>query len=102
MLALVVSLYVKPGMRDAFLKAAEDDSTCSVRDEPGCLRFDVLEDESDPDHFFFYEVYTDAAAIDAHRAAPHYARWTQASNECLDPDRRSATRCTILFPKDYR
>jgi (4S)-4-hydroxy-5-phosphonooxypentane-2,3-dione isomerase len=42
MFALVVSLKVKPDMRDRFLAAAEDDSICSVRDEPGCLRFDVL------------------------------------------------------------
>jgi autoinducer 2-degrading protein len=102
MQALVVSLYVKPGMRDRFLEAAEDDSTCSVRDEPGCLRFDVVEDQSDPNHFFFYEVYQDDAAIEAHRAAPHYARWSKAADEVLDPERRSATRGNILFPRDYK
>jgi autoinducer 2-degrading protein len=99
--ALVVSLYVKPDMRERFLAAAEDDSTCSVRDEPGCLRFDVLEDEADPNHFFFYEIYTDAAAIDAHRQAPHYARWDAAAKEVLDPERRSVTRATTVFPANY-
>jgi quinol monooxygenase YgiN len=44
MYALVVPLKVKPEMREKFLAAALDDSTCSVRDEPGCLRFDVLQD----------------------------------------------------------
>ena len=39
MFALVVSLSVKPDLRDKFLTAAEDDSISSVRDEPGCLRF---------------------------------------------------------------
>jgi autoinducer 2-degrading protein len=100
MLALVVSLQVKPDMRDRFLAAAEDDSTCSVRDEPGCLRFDVLRDQTDPNHFFFYEIYRDEAAIDAHRQMPHYARWTEAAEACLDPERRSVTRCTVLFPSD--
>ena len=100
--ALVVSLYVKPDKRERFLAAAEDDSTSSVRDEPGCLRFDVLEDEADPNHFFFYEIYQDAAAIDAHRQAPHYARWDAAAQECLDPERRSVTRATTLFPSDYK
>jgi autoinducer 2-degrading protein len=99
--ALVVSLYVKPDMRERFLAAAEDDSTCSVRDEPGCLRFDVLEDEADPNHFFFYEIYKDAAAIDAHRQAPHYARWDAAAKECLDPERRSVTRAKVIFPENY-
>src|SRR5262249_60721393 len=63
--ALVVSLKVKPDKRDQFLAAAEDDSTCSVRDEPGCLRFDVLQDQSDANHFYFYEVYLDEAAFGA-------------------------------------
>ena len=57
-------------MRDRFLAAAQDDSTFSVRDEPGCLRFDVLQDNADPDHFFFYEVYRDEAAFQAHAQAP--------------------------------
>ena len=56
MYALVVPLKVKPEMREKFLAAALEDSTCSLRDEPGCLRFDVLQDNSDPNKFFFYEV----------------------------------------------
>jgi autoinducer 2-degrading protein len=40
--------------------------------EPGCSRFDVHQENSDPSLFFLYEVYTDEAALDAHRVAPHY------------------------------
>jgi autoinducer 2-degrading protein len=102
MLALVVSLQVKPDQRERFLAAAEDDSICSVRDEPGCLRFDVLQDNADPDHFFFYEVYRDDAALAAHQQAPHYARWREAAAGVLDDERRSLTRCTMLYPREYR
>ena len=100
MLVLVVSLKVKPEMRAKFLEAAEDDSTCSVRDEPGCLRFDVVQDQADPNHFFFYEVYRDQAAFEAHTQAPHYARWRAAAAEVLaGPAERST--CNVLFPRDY-
>ena len=78
MLALMVFLNVKPEQRDRFLAAAEDDSMCSVRDEPGCLRFDVLQDEANPNRFAFYEVYQDDAAFQAHTQMPHYARWREA------------------------
>ncbi len=101
MFALVVSLRVKPDLRDRFLAAAEDDSTCSVRDEPGCLRFDVLQDNADPDHFYFYEVYRDEAAFQAHGQTPHYVRWRAASAEVL-AEPTSGTRTTTLFPADYR
>jgi autoinducer 2-degrading protein len=101
MFALVVSLRVKPDMRDRFLAAAQDDSTFSVRDEPGCLRFDVLQDNADPDHFFFYEVYRDEAAFQAHTQAPHFAKWREAAAEVLAAP-TEATRTTTLFPRDYK
>src|SRR5215207_7120629 len=100
MLALVVSLRVKPEMRDKFLGAAEDDSICSTRDEVGCLRFDVLQDRDDQNHFFFYEVYRDDEALEAHAQAPHYARWRAAAAEVLaEPAQRSVAR--VLFPREY-
>jgi (4S)-4-hydroxy-5-phosphonooxypentane-2,3-dione isomerase len=100
MLALVVSLRVKPERREDFLKAAEDDSICSTRDEDGCLRFDVVQDNADPNHFFYYEVYRDEAALEAHTQAPHYARWRAAAAEVLaEPGQRITT--TVLFPRDY-
>jgi (4S)-4-hydroxy-5-phosphonooxypentane-2,3-dione isomerase len=101
MFALVVSLRVKPELRDQFLAAAEDDSTCSVRDEPGCHRFDVLQDNADPNHFYFYEVYDDEAAFEAHGRTPHLARWREASQRVL-AEPSDARRCTILYPHDYR
>jgi autoinducer 2-degrading protein len=101
MFALVVSVRVKPEKRDQFLSVIEDDSICSVRDEPGCLRFDVLQDNADENHFFFYEVYRDEAAFQAHGQTPHLARWRKASEEVLS-EPTSATRCTTLFPRDYR
>jgi autoinducer 2-degrading protein len=97
MLALFVSLRVKPDMRNRFLAVAEDDSTCSVRDEPGCVRFDVLQAEDDQNHFFFYEVYSDEAAFQAHTQAPHYARWAAARDDVLaEPAER--TTCSTVFP----
>jgi len=100
-IALFVSLQVKPELRDRFLAAAEDDSTCSVRDEDGCFRFDVLQDSEDANHFSFYEVYRDQAALDAHRAAPHFQRWSAASQEVLAQP-ASRQLCTVLFPRDYK
>jgi autoinducer 2-degrading protein len=101
MFALFVSVRVKPELRERFLAAIEDDSICSVRDEPGCLRFDVLQDQADPDRYYFYEVYRDEAAFQAHLETPHLARWRAAAEECLaEPSR--ATRCTTVFPREFR
>ena len=71
MYVLIVSARVKPEQRGRFLEAIEENAVTSVRDEPGCLRFDVLNDLEDPNKFFFYEVYEDEAARLAHRETPH-------------------------------
>ena len=103
MFALVVELHVKPTMRERFLEAIGENSAASVRDEPGCLRFDVVQDDADPDHFFLYEIYADDAAFQAHRQAPHFAKWRQAAAVCLrEGDGQHNVACRTVFPQDYR
>lgn len=100
MFTLMVTLKVKPERREQFLQAIEDDSICSVRDEPGCLRFDVLQNLADPNTYYFYEVYRDEAAFEAHKQTPHLARWQRAAEVCLDGPTQ-AVRCATVFPRDY-
>ena len=40
MQALMVTIKIKAGHRDAFMEAMLSDARGSVHDEPGCLRFD--------------------------------------------------------------
>ena len=44
----------------------------SLADEPGCLRFDLFEENATPGLFLLVEHYLDEAALAAHRASPHY------------------------------
>jgi autoinducer 2-degrading protein len=46
--------------------------TSATRSEPGCRMYQVHRSPSDPQRFFIYEQYDDQAALDAHRAAPHF------------------------------
>jgi autoinducer 2-degrading protein len=96
MLAIWVKVRVKPGRRDEFLKAIEHDALASERDEPGCLRFNVLRDEADENVYYFYEVYRDQAALEAHRTTPHYAVWRAAADTLDGPTQ--PTRCLPVFP----
>jgi quinol monooxygenase YgiN len=96
MLAMWVKVRIKPEGRQKFLQAIEVDALGSEGDEPGCLRFNVLQDASDENVYYFYEVYKDEAALDAHRAAPHYAVWRAAADTLDGP--AEATRTTTVFP----
>ena len=101
MLAMWVKVRVKPEDRQRFLHAIEVDALGSERDEPGCYRFNVLQDEKDENVYYFYEVYEDQAALDAHRATPHYAAWRAAADTLDGPT--EPTRCRTVFPtaRDY-
>ena len=100
MYAIFVSVKIKPDKVDQFLKVIEDDSICSVRDEPGCVRFDVLQDTSDPLQYYFYEVYVDQAGYEAHTKTPHLARWREAAKECVE-EQKPTVRTNTVFPRDY-
>ncbi len=100
MLALWVKVRVKPEERDRFLKAIEADAIGSERDEPGCIRFNVLRDQQDHNVYYFFELYRDEAALEAHRAAPHYAIW-RAALDTLDGT-PELIRCSPVFPVDAR
>ncbi len=100
MFAIWVSVRVQPERRDDFLKAIEEDARGSREDEPGCLRFDVLQDSADPDHYYFYEVYRDEAALEAHRAAPHYQVWAAAVASGVLAEPAAVTRTASVFPSD--
>ena len=99
MIAIFVTIQVKPEFSDSFVEATLDDARGSVADEPGCFRFDMLQDDSDANRIHLYEVYADQAALEAHRQAPHYLRWRSAVSGWFDgPTKR--TEGTTVFPAD--
>src|SRR5262249_15406156 len=96
MFGLLVKGRGERGEREGVLQAIEVDALGSERDERGCMRFNVLQDEQDENVYYFYEVYKDEAALEAHRAAPHYAVW-RAAADTLDGTPQ-ATRSRTVFP----
>ena len=96
MLAMWVKVRVMPEARERFLKAIEVDALGSEKDEPGCLRFNVLQDREDKNVYYFFECYRDEAALEAHRAAPHYAVWRAAADTLDGPPQ--AVRTDTVFP----
>tara|TARA_Y100001934_G_C11953963_1_gene586267 strand:- start:120 stop:440 length:321 start_codon:yes stop_codon:yes gene_type:complete len=98
MLAKWIKVRIKPERREDFLAAIEVDALGSERDEPGCVRFNVLQDAADANVYYFYEVYTDEAAVTAHRGMEHYAVWKGAADTLDGPTER--IECVSVFPAE--
>ena len=75
MYVIVAPIQIKEGHKDEFIEAMLGDARGSVNDEPGCLRFDVIQDGADPNRIWLYEVYVDEAAFQAHTKTPHFLKW---------------------------
>lgn len=65
-LALIGTIEVVPGRRKEVLHAALAHRERCLRDEPGTLQFEVLVPADNANNLVVYELYADAAALDAH------------------------------------
>ena len=83
MFSLVVHMEVRPDRREEFLAGMAANAEASVRDEPGCLRFDISSVDGDENRFVLYELYADAEAFAAHKTTPHFARWRTVAEQVV-------------------
>jgi (4S)-4-hydroxy-5-phosphonooxypentane-2,3-dione isomerase len=77
-LVILVEFDVSPDKRAEFRRMMLENAAASMRDEPGCRQFDVLEPVGQPEgRFILYEIYEDEAAFDAHTSTPHYQLFSE-------------------------
>jgi autoinducer 2-degrading protein len=81
-LVLHVTVHVKPQYISQFLDAARENAG-HARHEPGCLRFDIIQDREDPNRFRLYEIYRDDAALAVHRETAHFKRYIETTTPWL-------------------
>ncbi|HYD42865.1 MAG TPA: antibiotic biosynthesis monooxygenase [Anaeromyxobacter sp.] len=88
LLVVHVNVHVKPEAVEAFRIATLANARAS-RNEPGVVRFDVVQDLEDSTRFVLVEVYRDAAGAAAHKETAHYATWRDAVAPLMDEPRSS-------------
>jgi quinol monooxygenase YgiN len=54
-----------------------------LKEEPGCLRFDICTDPERPGDVMLYEVYTDADAFPAHMGTRHFKVFDAAAKDMI-------------------
>jgi quinol monooxygenase YgiN len=76
MVVLAVTWMAKQGreneVANLFAKLTEES-----RKEPGCQMYQVHRHKTDARKFFIYEQYKDDAALEAHRATPHFLQYAR-------------------------
>lgn len=74
MYVTLVNIHVKSEHLAEFIEVTQANHEGSVQ-EPGNLRFDILQSVDDPTRFIAYEAYRDEASAKAHKETAHYLAW---------------------------
>ena len=98
MIVRVIDVHVKKESIEDFRRISVQNRGGSIR-ESGVLRFDVLQSDTDPQHFILYEVYRDEQATLEHKETEHYKIWREAA-EPMMACKRESTACTPVAPTD--
>ena len=102
MYIMVAPIQIKAAFKDPYIKGMLENAQGSVNGEPGCLRFDVVQDANDENRIWLYEVYKDEAAFQAHTQTPHFIKFRDMSEDWREEVglQRAGRGATNIWPPD--
>lgn len=96
MFIVLVHVHVKEGSINAFVQATNENAEAS-RQEPGVVRFDVIQQKDDPARFLLIEIYRTEEDPARHKETAHYRHWRDTIAPMMAEDRRGV-RYKIISP----
>ncbi len=90
---LVVHLDIAPEEVDEFIKISTAHGKHSVKIEPGCISFQVMIPQEEPNKVILVEVYKDNEALDFHWNSDHMAAYLKKTGEMVTGRKRY--KCTV-------
>ncbi|MBN1520989.1 MAG: antibiotic biosynthesis monooxygenase [Candidatus Aureabacteria bacterium] len=98
MIVTTVTVHVKKEHVDDFIRATKENHLGSVQ-EPGNMRFDILQRKDDPVQFLFYEAYESEDAAAAHKKTSHYLKWRETVGPWMAGPREGIAH-RVIFPEE--
>lgn len=85
---VLVEFTLKPNVSKTDAKELlVQNAATSFENEPGCLRFDVVETQGDRAPFILYEIYHDENAFSEHLKTKHYQKFDAVSEQFFEGKR---------------
>jgi autoinducer 2-degrading protein len=100
MLIVHVHVRVKPECVEVFRQATIDNARHSVQ-EPGIVRFDVIQRHDDPTRFVLIEIYRTDQDPARHKETAHYATWRDTVADLM-AEPRSSVKYSHVYPDARR
>ena len=71
----LAELHIDPSQLEDYKSALRDEIEASIRLEPGVLTLYAVSVKGDPAQIRIFEMYSDAAAYEAHLQTPHFKKY---------------------------
>jgi len=98
MIVTCVIVHVKEENVEAFIAATAANHEASIQ-EPGNMRFDVLQCREDRTRFLLYEAYESDEAAKAHKDTEHYKKWRHTVADWMAKPREGIAH-DVIRPMD--
>lgn len=98
MYAIFGVMDVKPGHEQAFEETIAPVGQASVRDELGVVQYHILADVDISTRYYFFEIFRDLAAAEAHWETEHFKAWWAEAESMLEDEPQRTCTMRPVFP----
>ncbi len=84
MYVITVLFSIKPAYLDKFLPEMLANAATSLKQEPGCLQFDVCQSTENTNQVYLYEVYQHQQAFDEHLNSAHFLSFNETTKNWIE------------------
>ncbi|GGH21157.1 Quinol monooxygenase YgiN [Cribrihabitans marinus] len=98
MLGTFFAIDVRSEHRQAFLDASIFAAQSFISEEREVFHFQIMVDAVDPNRFYFYNVFRDEAAVQAHEETSVFKTWWQKVQPMLASETETIAKMHTLFP----
>lgn len=98
MYSIMVEINVKPEYRESFIEASLAEARGVIESEAGVFQFQMLEDEKNPNRFYFFEIFRDESAEKAHLDTDVFKTWWKTVESMFDGDPETISTMRTIFP----
>lgn len=95
----LVRITVKAEANEKFAQIVKTEMRESIEKENGVLALYATTDKDQPNQWYFFEIYANDAAYQAHRATPHFQKYLQETEALLQDKTFIEITPTLLMNK---
>jgi quinol monooxygenase YgiN len=79
----IAELEIDPAQVERYMAAVREEMETSVRVEPGVIAIYAVAEKDNPSKLWFFEMYADEAAYEAHRDSPHFRKYFETTKDMI-------------------